>query len=265
MMMKKSRNNLFFFFKYRELLFNLTYREIAQRYKQSVLGYAWVIINPLSQLIVLTFVFSTVLKIPSLGVPFIIFLAIGLLPWNLFTQSLSTSTGALISHSNLITKIYFPREILIYSAILAKIVDFIFACLIIIFFLFIFKVKVTLMFLWVPAIFFVQLLFMTGLSLISAAFNLFYRDIQYLLQLMLLLWMYVTPIMYPVELIPDRFRFALSLNPMSVIVNAYRQVILAGKPPNFQSLLIGLITSLIVFLLGFVIFKKLEGQFADYV
>lgn len=261
----KLRNNLKLMWQYRELLWNLAHREINQRYKQSVLGYWWVILNPFFQLVVMSFVFSTVLKVPSQGVPFIIFLTVGLLPWNLFTASLASSTNALVGNSSLITKIYFPREILVYSTIIAKIVDFLLSCIVLVAFFIFFHTIITPTLLWVPLIFLIQMIFTAGLSLMLAAFNLFYRDIQYLLNLIILLWMYLTPVMYPVEIIPERYRFVFSLNPMSVIINAYRQTILGGGQPNISSLTIAFIMSLFVFALGFYIFKKLEGQFADYV
>ena len=262
---KKVIVNFQLLWDYRELLWNLANREITQRYKQSVLGYAWVILNPLFQLIVMSFVFDKVLKIPSLGVPFILFLSAALLPWNLFTQSLTASSNALVGNSHLITKIYFPREILVYSTIISKLVDFFYSCLVLVFFLFIFRIPVTVYYLWLPLIFLIQLFLMAGISLIVAALNLFYRDIQYLLNLILLLWMYITPIMYPIEIIPMQYRFIMSLNPMAVIVNAYRQVLLSGKDPNTGSLGIAAAVSLIIFSLGFVLFKKMEGEFADYV
>jgi len=261
----KLRNNFKLIWHYRELLWNLAYREINQRYKQSVLGYAWVILNPLFQLIVMNFVFSTVLKVPSQGVPFIIFLTVGLLPWNFFVSSLSSSANALVGNSNLITKIYFPREILVYSTIIAKFVDFLFSCIVLVIFFIIFKITVPLTIIWVPLIFFIQVIFTIGLSLILASFNLFYRDIQYLLNLITLLWMYLTPIMYPVEIIPQKYRFVFSLNPMSVIINAYKQTILGGGQPNYTSLAIAFFMSVFVLFIGFYIFKKSEGQFADYV
>lgn len=265
MSLEKVKKNIKLFWFYRELLWNLANREITQRYKQSVLGYAWVILNPLFQLLVLSFVFDLVLNVDSWGVPFIIFLSVGLLPWNLLASSLTSSTNVLVSNSNLITKIYFPREILVYSTIMAKMVDFLFSCIVLIFFLIIFQIPITTHILWLPLIFLIQLIFMFGISLLLAALNLFYRDIQYLLSLVLMLWMYMTPIMYPIELIPERFRFILSLNPMAVIVNAYRQVIIAHSDPNLSSLGIALVISFGVFFGGFYLFKKMEGQFADYV
>lgn len=250
---------------YRELLWNLANREITQRYKQSALGYAWVILNPLFQLVVMSFVFDTILKVPSLGVPFILFLSAALLPWNLFTQSLTSSSNVLVTNSNLITKIYFPREILVYSTILAKLVDFGYSCFVFLAFIFFFHTPITIYYLWVPIILIVQIILMSGISLIVSAFNLFYRDIQYLLNLIILLWMYVTPIMYPVEIIPEQYRFLFSLNPMAVIVNAYRQVLLSNKSPNMASLAVAALVSLLIFSLGFALFKKMEGEFADYV
>ncbi len=261
----KLKLNFRLMWEYRELLWNLAYREINQRYKQSILGYAWVILNPLFQLIVLNFVFSVVLKIPSQGVPFIIFLAVALLPWNLFAASLSSSVNALVSNSSLITKIYFPREILVCSTIIAKIVDFLFSCIVLIIFFIFFKTIIGPTILWVPLIFLIQMIFTAGLSLILASLNLFYRDIQYLLGLVIMLWMYLTPVMYPVEIIPDRYRFIFSLNPMSVIINAYRQTILGGGQPSYSSLMIAFAMSITVFIIGFYIFKKSEGEFADYV
>ena len=261
----KLIKNLHLVWNYRELLWNLANREITQRYKQSVLGYAWVILNPLFQLIVMSFVFDKIMRVPSLGVPFIIFLSVALLPWNLFSTSLSSSAGVLVGNSNLITKIYFPREILVYATIIAKIVDFLYSCIVLIFFLLIFKMPIHLSILWVPVIFFIQIIFMTGISLLVASFNLFYRDIQYLLGLILLLWMYLTPVMYPVEIIPDRYRFVFSLNPMAVIINAYREVIIGQGNPNWNSIGLAFVVSLTIFIVSYLIFKKLEGKFADYV
>lgn len=262
---QKFRKNLVLFWDYRELLGNLVLREIVQRYKQSILGYFWIILNPLFQMIVMSFVFSTVLKVQSLGVPFIIFLSVALLPWNFFASSLNGATGVLVGSSSLITKIYFPREILVLASVLAKLVDFIFSLIILVVFFLIFKTPVTIYILWFFVILAIQMIFTLGLSLIIAALNLFYRDIQYLLSLIIMLWMYLTPIMYPVEMIPDRYRWIFKFNPMAVIINAYRQVLLGGLGPNLNSLGIALLMSVVIFIFGFYIFKKLEGKFADYV
>lgn len=251
--------------KYRELIYQLTMREIKSRYKQSFLGYAWVILNPFFQILVMTMVFSTIMRIPSLGMPYPIFLYVALLPWTLFAQSLASSTGALVGNASLLKKIYFPREIFVISTIIAKVVDFLLASLVFILFMLYFHIKVDWHLLWILPIFTIQMLFTYGISLVMAAINLFYRDIQYLLNLILMLWMYLTPIIYPVEMVPDRLRFVFSLNPMAVLINAYRQVILGMANPKLSSLSIALVISLLFCLIGNYIFKRLEGSFADVV
>ncbi len=262
---KKLMDNLKLFFSYRELLLNLAHREISQRYKQSILGYAWVILNPLFQLLVLTFVFSTIFRISSFNVPYVIFLIVGLLPWNFFSQSLSSAANSLVGNSSLITKIYFPREILVYATIIAKMVDFFYSSLVLIFFFIFYKIPLPPQSVWFIPIFIIQLIFTAALSLLISSFNLFYRDIQYLLNLIVSLWFYLTPVIYPVEQFPEKYRFIFMLNPMSVIINGYRQTVLGGGEPNLQSLAIAAITSIVFFIISFLIFKKSEGQFADYV
>lgn len=252
-------------FRYRELIDELTKREIKQRYKQSVLGYAWVILNPFVQMLVMSFVFSTILRIGDLGVPYPIFLFAGLLPWTLFANSISSSMGALTGNASLLGKIYFPREILILSTIFAKIVDFFLASTVFIALMLYYRTPFTLSMLWFFPIFFIQFLFSYGLSLVVSAFNLIYRDIQYVVTLLLLVWMYLTPVMYPVEIFPEHYRWLFQINPMAVIINAYRQVLLGGSGPNLVSLAIGLAVSLLTLLIGHFIFKKLEGKFADLV
>lgn len=262
---KKLIANIKLFLSYRELLLNLANREISQRYKQSILGYFWVILNPLFQIIVLSFVFSTVFRVSFYSVPYIIFLVVGLLPWNFFAQSLNASANSLTGNSSLITKIYFPREILVYGTIIAKMIDFFYSCLVLIPFLLFYQIALTPQILWLIPIFLLQLIFMAAIGLLVSAFNLFYRDIQHLLTLIVSLWFYLTPVIYPVEQFPEKYRLIFSLNPMSVIINAYRQVIFTGKPPNFESLSAILLFSLGLFVLAFLLFKTLEGKFADYV
>lgn len=253
------------FIDYKELLSELTLREIKQRYKQSVLGYAWVMLNPFFQMVVMAFVFSMLLRVGDLGVPYPIFLYAGLLPWNLLAQSLSSSANALVGNAGLLTKIYFPREVFVISTIFAKIIDFFLASLIFIVFMIFFQVPITLNVLWFVPIFMIQTLFTYSLSLLISAFNLLYRDIQYLLNLVILVWMYLTPVIYPVEMFPERYRWIFQINPMAIIINAYRQVILAGGPPNLASLGIALLLSIILLIISYRIFKKLEGIFADVV
>lgn len=250
---------------YGELTRELALREIKARYKQSILGYAWVILNPFFQMLVMAFVFSKILRFPTIGVPYSIFLYCGLLPWNLFATSLISSTNALVGNASLLTKIYFPREIFIISTTIAKIVDFFLASTVFIIFMLVYQQPVTWNILWFIPIFLIQQLFTYGLSLILASINLFYRDIQYVLSLIVMIWMYLTPVIYPTEIFPEQYKWIFQLNPMAVIINAYRQTILGGGIPNLMSLGIALAVSLCITLLGIKIFRKLEGVFADVV
>jgi len=252
--------------KWHELLWQIVGREVKARYKQSILGFFWVILNPLAQMLVMSFAFSTILRIPtnsSENIPYSLFLFVALLPWNLFANSLSFSAGSLVSSGPLITKIYFPRTILVLATIIAKIIDFLFASIILIIFMIAYQIPITLNILWVLPLFFIQQIFTLGLSLFLAASNLLYRDIQYLLNMILLLWMYATPVFYPVDLVPDKYRLIFQLNPMAVIINAYRQVILGGGEPKYSSIIIALVLSFIVLLLGLSYFKSREKIFAD--
>lgn len=251
--------------RYRELLGQLINRDLAQRYKQSVLGYFWVILNPLAQMLVMSFVFSRIFGVASLGVPYPLFLFVALLPWTLFSQALTAATNSLISSSGLLAKIYFPREILVLSSILAKVVDFAFSSLILVAMMIFYQQPITWNILWFIPIFAIQFIFTYGLSLLFAAANLFYRDMQYLLNLIILVWMYLTPIMYNQEIFPENLRWVFKINPMAVIVNAYREVILNGRVPNFSSLAIAAVLAIVVCWFGFRTFKKFEGQFADSV
>lgn len=252
--------------KWRELLWQMISREVKARYKQSVLGYFWVILNPLAQMLVMSFAFSIILRIPTNAastIPYSIFLFVALLPWNLFASSLSSAAASLVSSGNLITKIYFPRTILVISTIFAKIIDFLFASTVLIIYMIIYHIPININILWIFPIFFIQQMFTIGLSLFFAAANLLYRDIQYLLSMILLLWMYITPVIFPADLVPEKYRFVFQLNPMAIIINAYRQVILGGGIPKYSSLIIATVVSFIFLLIGLKYFKSREKIFAD--
>lgn len=251
--------------KHWSLIKNLTLREIKARYKQSFLGFFWIILNPFFQMVIMSFVFSKIMKIRSLTVPYPIFLYAGLLPWIFFANSLNSAMGVLVSNSSLIKKIYFPREILILSTLLAKTFDFFLASIVFLILMIFFKIPFTPFMILLIPIFLIQFLFTYSLSLFFAAVNLFYRDVQYLFDLILSLWFYLTPILYVVEFFPEKYRLIFKLNPMSVFINAYRQVLLGGGWPSWSSLGIGLGVSLVVYLIAHRIFKKLEGTFADVV
>lgn len=252
------------FLHYKYLLSQLILREIKARYKQSILGYIWIIFNPLIQLLVYSFVFSVVLKFPTKEIPYSIFLFVGLLPWIYLQTSLSSSALVLVDNSNLLKKVNFPREVLPYSVICSKGLDLFFSSVLLIAFLIFYKIQISFTILYIIPIFFLQVILMSGLALLLSAANLFYRDIQYVTNLMLLMWMYLSPVVYPISMVPQNYLWLYKLNPMVGIIEGYRAAIF-NSPFDGLALLSSVIISFIVFLFGFWVFKKSERVFADIV
>ncbi len=249
---------------YKYLLWQLTLKEIKARYKQSFVGYAWVLLNPLAQLLVYSFVFSIIFRFPTNNIPYIVFLYAGLLPWTLLQSSIASATQSLVENASLLKKVTFPREVIPYSTVFAKIVDFGFSAILFISLMVITGVPISGTIIFFFPIFVAQLLLTVGLSLIFSAFNLFYRDIQYLTNLLLMLWMYMTPIVYPLSLVPVKYVWVYKLNPMVGIMEGYRSAFF-GYPFETSIILWAMGCSAAIFLIGFFIFKRSERYFADIV
>lgn len=252
------------FLYYKYLLFQLTLREIKGRYKQSIIGYFWILLNPLLQLLVYSFVFSIIFRFPLNNIPYPIFLLAGLLPWIYFQTTIAAATLSLIDNSNLIKKVNFPRESLPYSIISSKAIDFFFASLLFLVFTLFWHITIQPSMLFILPLFFIQVILMTGLSLLVSTFNLFYRDIQYLVNLLLMLWMYLTPIVYPLSLVPKTYVWLYKLNPMVGIIEGYRSA-LFGLEFDLGTIFLSGIFSILVFVFSYWIFKRSEKVFADIV
>lgn len=246
------------------LLYQVTLREIRARYKQSVLGFAWIIFNPLVQLLVYSFVFSVIFRFPTGGVPYPIFLFIGLLPWIYLQTSLSASALVLVDNANLLKKVRFPREILPYSILLAKGVDLFFSMILLAGFMTFYQIPLYPSIFWMIPLFFIQILLMAGLSLFLSVANLFYRDIQYVTTLGLFVWLYITPVFYSLSLVPSQYLTLYKLNPMVGIIEGYRSA-LFNTPFDTGTILISAVISVLVFVFGFWFFKRSEDMFADIV
>lgn len=254
-----------YMYQYLPLIKHLAKRELTVRYKQSFLGFVWVIINPFMQMLIMSFVFSYVFKFNMPGVPYPIFMYAGLLPWIFFTGCINSSMSALVDGAGLIKKIYFPREILIIATILAKSFDFALSLIVFFLLMWFYQIPITWHIIFFIPIFIIQTLLIFGLGMILSVLNLFYRDIQYLVTLMLTLLFYLTPVLYQTESFPEKFRWIFKFNPMSVFINAYRQILLAHDVPKWGSLGIGVVISLVIFVIAYRFFKKAEGTFADMV
>jgi lipopolysaccharide transport system permease protein len=248
-----------------ELLGHLTVRNLRVQYKQSALGYAWLLLNPISQVLTLTFIFSAVFKTPSQGSPFVVFLCMGLFPWLFFSAALSTATDSVVGSANLITTVRFPRELLVISAVLIRMVDFGASLLILGGALIYYGQSISPNVAWVLLIFLLQFVFTIGLSFPLAALNLFFHDVRYLVGVFLYLWFFLTPIFYSTEVVPERYRTIYELNPMARFIGSYRYVTLHGGSPPLTSLLVAAVMAFLTLFVGYWIFRRLESHFADRV
>jgi len=256
----KPRSKIHYF----ELTYNLAKKDLKVRYKTASLGFLWAILNPLLMMGVLTIVFSMFFRVKT-GSPYSIFVLTGLIPWVFFNLSLSSCTTSVTDNSSLIKKVYFPREIIPISIILANLINFSLSLIILFLFLFIFTIKLTLLVLFLPIVIVLQLIFITGISLLTSSLNVYYRDIRYIVEATLLMWFYITPVFYPISMVPERFKAYYFLNPMAGIISSYREVLLDGVFPNIYMFLETSFISIIIFLIGYVVFKRIEPVFADYI
>lgn len=251
------------FWQRRDLLWHMTVRHLRGQYKQSVLGYAWALVNPLSQMIILTFVFSTILRFQSEGIPYPLFLFVGLIPWIFFSGAVGSATESVVGAAGLVTKVYFPREVLPTAAVFTKLVDLAFGLLILGALMVYYGEPPELTSWWLPVLFAIHTIFVLGLSYPLAALNLFFHDVRFLVGVVLTLWFYLTPVLYPVDIVPERYQFVYDVNPNSLFINAYRRVLLHGESPGLEKVALGLAIALATFLVGYYLFKKMEPAFAD--
>jgi len=246
-----------------ELLWHMTVRHLRGQYKQSILGFAWAFVNPLSLMLILSFVFSTILRVPSQGIPFPLFLTVGLIPWLFFSSAVSSATDSVAGSASLVTKVYFPREILPIAAVLTKVVDLLCGLVILVALMVYFGHLPTDTIIWLPVLLSIHLVFTLGVSLPLAALNLYLHDVRFLVGVALTLWFYLTPVMYPLSIVPDKYQFAYDINPNALFIDAYRRVVLLDSVPSLDRLLLGLGISLVTLFIGYYLFKKMERGFAD--
>jgi lipopolysaccharide transport system permease protein len=251
---------------FRELLYFLAWRDIKVKYKQTVLGAAWVILQPLTTMIVFSILFGKLAKVPSDGIPYPIFVYAGLLPWNYFSSALSNSGNSLVSSSNLITKVYFPRLIIPLSASLSGFLDFFIAFIILIGMMFFYNFTPgALGILMIPALIFLTFLVAVGCGLWLSALNVEYRDFQYVIPFLIQIWMFATPVIYPVTLFPEKYRWLLSLNPMAGIIEAFRVAAIGHQQVNWNLLIVSSGIGVLIFLTGLFYFRRVERSFADVI
>jgi len=252
-------------FTHGDLLFTWTYRIVRGRYQQSVLGGLWAIIVPTATTLIFSVIFTYFVPVNTSGIPYIIFSYTAMVPWTLFSSSIGDMTDALVGNMNLVSKIYFPREILPIASLLARLVDAFIAFSLLAVLIIYFKVKVSFGGLLIlPFILLTQIFLSLGLGFIGSALNVFYRDIRHVIALGIQIWFYACPIIYPVSAVPEQLRSYYFLNPMAGILESYRAILLYQELPDIK-VLISAGISIIVMFVGYWVFKRVEFQFADVI
>ena len=258
------KRNFLEMWKYRGLIQALVGRHLRARYRGSVLGFVWSFLNPLCLLAVYSFVFQYYMRFESVE-NYSIFLFTGLLPWIWFSSALIEATSSISSGGNLITKAMFPAHVLPLVTVLTNLIHFILAIPVLICFMLASGIYPSISLVWFPIIVIVQLIFLTGLSFMFASLNVHFRDIQHILGNFVTFWFFLCPILYPVENIPEKFRFSLYLNPVALFTQMYQDVFLYAKGPDISLLAFTLLVSTVVFYLGNVVFNYYREEFAELV
>jgi ABC-type polysaccharide/polyol phosphate export permease len=249
---------------FRELLYQMTRRDLLLRYKQTVMGFGWAIFMPVMNMIVFSVIFTRVAPIET-GLPYPIFAYCGLLPWNFFASALKFSATSLTGNTSLVTKVYFPREIFPFSAVIVSLVDFAVAAIVLAGLMVYYRIGVSWTIAFLPLVLLVHIAFTAGIALFLAMGNLFYRDVKYLFEIALAVWMFATSVVYPVEQVGGWLGRALALNPMTPIIDAYRAVILRGELPAPVPFALAAVLSAACLAVGWVVFHRAEFQFAENV
>jgi lipopolysaccharide transport system permease protein len=256
--------NLRDLWQYRDLLYILTMRDIKVRYKQTLLGALWAIIQPLFTMLIFTLFFGKLAGMPSDGIPYPLFAYAGLLPWTFFSNAVTNSGNSLVGNSNLITKVYFPRMIIPAASVGSGLLDFLIAFGLLVVLMFYYGAALSINILMLPVLVILTSLIAIGIGMWMSALNVKYRDIRYALPFLIQLGMFATPIIYPSSLVPERWRWLLFLNPLSGQIEAYRSAFF-GKPFDWLALGISTILTVAILFYAALTFKRMEKSFADII
>ena len=249
---------------YRELLFFLTWRDVKVRYKQTALGAAWAILQPLFMMIIFTIFFGRLAGVASAGIPYPLFALAGLVPWTFFSNAITASGNSLVGSANLITKVYFPRLIVPAAAMLAGLVDFLLAFMLLVLLMFYYRVTLTAQILFLPVLVILTALFSLGVGTWMSALNVKYRDVRFALPFLIQLWLFVSSVIVPSSSLPQKWRWLLMLNPMSGIIEGYRSA-LFGLPFDWPALGTASVLTIVTLVYAIYAFGRVERSFADII
>ncbi len=248
-------------YNYRELLKTNIKKEIRGKYKGSWLGIMWTFLNPLLMLAVYAFVFPYILRVNVEN--YTIFMIVALIPWNFFTVAIQSGTGCVVANGNILKKVYFPREIIPISITTSQLVNFLITCLIMFAFILFSGVGFSIHILLLPVLILIQYVITLAFTFVLSAITVFVHDVDHFVSVFLTLGFYATPIVYQASMLPQKFQWALKVNPMAQLVEAYRSILYYHEYPNFNTLLIWGILSFVLLIVGYAIFKKLEKSFVE--
>jgi len=251
--------------KFRELFYFLAWRDVKVKYKQTALGVIWAILQPFLTMVVFSMLFGRFAGIPSDGVPYPIFVYIGLLPWQYFSAVLGQSTNSVVSGGDMVSKIYFPRLIMPVSTAIAAILDFVIAAVILGLMMIYYDMSVSATIVLVPLLVLLTMMNAVGFGMWFSALNVRYRDIQYAIPFGIQIWMFVTPVIYPTSLFGERYAWLLALNPMGGVIEAFRPAVLGHMPIPWTALGISAAIGLLIFVSGVFYFRRVERYFADVI
>lgn len=249
---------------YRELLYFFTWRDVKLRYKQTGLGIAWAIIQPLFLMVVFSLFFGGLAKIPSDGIPYPLFSLAALLPWTLFAEGMTRSTISMVSNAGIMTKVYFPRLIMPVASIMSPLVDFCVAFGILILMMAYYGFVPTINIIFLPLLVIFAMMTSLAVGLWLSALNVKYRDFQYTVPFLIQIWLFASPVVYPASMVPEQFRFLYALNPMSGVIEGFRWALLGTNPPSTM-IFISLVVVIILLVSGVFYFRRMEQYFADIV
>lgn len=257
--------NLGELWEYRELLCFLIWRDVKVRYKQTLLGAGWAVLQPFMTMVVFTFVFGMLAKIPSDGLPYPVFAYTALLPWTYFSQAIARSSASVVASAGMIKKVYFPRLIVPISAAVSPLVDLALAFIVLIGMMAWFGIVPTWGVLALPAFVFFALMTALAVGLITSAINVKYRDVGHAVPFLIQIWMFISPVLYPVSMVPERWRFLYSLNPMAGVIEGFRWALLGKQRPDLYVISISAVAVIALLACGLFYFKRVERRFADVI
>jgi lipopolysaccharide transport system permease protein len=249
---------------YRELLYFLVWRDVKVRYKQAVLGAGWAVLQPAMAMVIFTIIFGRLVKLPTDGSPYPVFVYAGLLPWTFFSNAVSTASNSLVNSANVITKVYFPRVIIPLAAVGAGLVDFTVAFGLLIILLVWYHIPLTPWFALVPVFLLLTVIAAVGVGTVLSALTVNYRDFRWVLPFAIQVWLYATPVTYASSVVPEKWRVAFGLNPMAGVVEGFRSAVL-GRPPLWTLVGTSAVVAVATLVLGLIYFQRVERTFVDVV